>query len=109
MSSFNCNNSPLSFLRDILYELKIDLIIVGSEDAHQSEYVCSADMRRQFISGFTGSAGTAVILQDKALLWTDGRYFLQVNEHNDDFYFFYSTIYTIYFLRQKTSYLLIGL
>lgn len=47
-----------------------------SGDAHQSEYVCESDARRQFISGFTGSAGTAVILKDKALLWTDGRYVL---------------------------------
>jgi Xaa-Pro aminopeptidase len=38
--------------------------------------------RREFITGFTGSAGTAVVAARKALLWTDGRYFLQVWEHN---------------------------
>ena len=44
----------------------------------QSEYAPSCDERRHFISGFTGSAGTAVITTDAAALWTDGRYFLQV-------------------------------
>lgn len=67
----------LEELRNILKEQGIDAFIVGSEDAHQSEYVCDADLRRSFISGFTGSAGTALITQDKALLWTDGRYYLQ--------------------------------
>jgi Xaa-Pro aminopeptidase len=67
----------LSSIRSELFKENIDAFIIGSGDAHQSEYVCDSDMRRQFISGFTGSAGTALILQDKALLWTDGRYFLQ--------------------------------
>jgi len=49
-------------------------------DAHQSEYVPLKDRRREYVSGFTGSAGTAVVTLDKALLWTDGRYFLQVRE-----------------------------
>lgn len=44
----------------------------------QSEYAPSCDERRHFISGFTGSAGTAVVTTDAAALWTDGRYFLQV-------------------------------
>lgn len=44
----------------------------------QSEYSAASDERRHFLSGFTGSAGTAVVTKDKALLWTDGRYFLQV-------------------------------
>ena len=43
----------------------------------QSEYAPSCDERRHFISGFTGSAGTAVVTTDAAALWTDGRYFLQ--------------------------------
>lgn len=47
--------------------------IVPSDDSHMSEYVSSNFARRAFISGFTGSAGTAIVLQDKALLWTDGR------------------------------------
>ena len=44
----------------------------------QSEFIAECYMRRVYISGFTGSAGTAVVTKDKAALWTDGRYFLQV-------------------------------
>ena len=65
----------LSF-RSKLDSLEIDAFIVGSADAHFSEYVSSSEARREFISGFTGSAGTALVTRDQALLWTDGRYFL---------------------------------
>lgn len=44
----------------------------------QSEFIAECYMRRAYISGFTGSAATAVVTKDKAALWTDGRYFLQV-------------------------------
>uniref|UniRef100_A0A6G1SPX4 Xaa-Pro aminopeptidase 1 n=1 Tax=Aceria tosichella TaxID=561515 RepID=A0A6G1SPX4_9ACAR len=54
--------------------------VVPSGDAHQSEYIANCDMRRQFISKFTGSAGTAVVTLDKAALWTDGRYHLQATK-----------------------------
>ena len=47
--------------------------IVPTEDAHQSEYVAQCDKRRDFISGFSGSAGTAIVSLTKAALWTDGR------------------------------------
>ncbi|XP_068155286.1 xaa-Pro aminopeptidase ApepP [Drosophila tropicalis] len=57
--------------------------IVPSDDAHQSEYQCQHDERRAFISGFDGSAGTAVITLDKALLWTDGRYYQQAEKQLD--------------------------
>jgi len=73
--------AKLVALREQLVLLSVDAFIVGSGDAHQSEYVCEADMRRQFISDFTGSAGTALITKDHgALLWTDGRYFLQASQ-----------------------------
>ncbi len=49
----------------------------------QSEYLADCDKRREFICGFTGSAGTAVVTADKALLWTDGRYFLQASQELD--------------------------
>jgi Creatinase/Prolidase N-terminal domain. len=55
----------------------IQALIVNNDDAHQSEYLRERDQRRRFISGFGGSAGTAVITADRALLWTDGRYFSQ--------------------------------
>lgn len=58
----------------------IHAYVVPSGDAHQSEYIADCDMRRQFISKFTGSAGTAVITLEKAALWTDGRYHLQASK-----------------------------
>ena len=51
--------------------------IIPSCDAHNSEYLASCDERRAFICGFDGSAGTAIVTAKEALLWTDGRYFLQ--------------------------------
>lgn len=50
----------------------------------QSEYLARRDRRRQFITGFTGSAGTAVITQTEALVWTDGRYFQQAANELDE-------------------------
>ncbi|XP_052194623.1 aminopeptidase P2 isoform X10 [Diospyros lotus] len=58
----------------------IDAYIIPSQDAHQSEFIAENYMRRAYISGFTGSAGTAVVTKDKAALWTDGRYFLQAEK-----------------------------
>ncbi|KAK6985393.1 Xaa-Pro aminopeptidase 1, partial [Biomphalaria glabrata] len=57
--------------------------IVFSGDAHNSEYPTKHDKRREFISGFEGSAGTAVITRTQAALWTDGRYFLEAEEALD--------------------------
>lgn len=54
-----------------------------SEDSHASEYIAACDARRAFISGFTGSAGTAVVTHDKAALATDGRYFNQAGKQLD--------------------------
>lgn len=61
----------------------LNAYVVPSGDAHQSEYIASCDKRRQFISGFTGSAGTAIVTSDDAALWTDGRYFLQAEKELD--------------------------
>ena len=58
----------------------IKVFIIPSTDPHLSEYVAPYWMSREWISGFTGSAGTAVILMDKAGLWTDSRYFLQAEK-----------------------------
>jgi Xaa-Pro aminopeptidase len=57
--------------------------IVPTSDAHQSEYVADYAQRRRALSGFTGSAGTALVTQSHALLWTDGRYFLQATTQLD--------------------------
>ncbi|KAL3843959.1 hypothetical protein ACJIZ3_001362 [Penstemon smallii] len=60
--------------------ISIDAYIIPSQDAHQSEFIAECYSRRAYISGFTGSAGTAVVTKDKAALWTDGRYFLQAEK-----------------------------
>ncbi|TVU40093.1 hypothetical protein EJB05_13542 [Eragrostis curvula] len=61
-------------------DIAIDAYIVPSQDAHQSEFVAECFLRRAYLTGFTGSAGTAVVTKDKAALWTDGRYFLQAEK-----------------------------
>lgn len=59
--------------------------IVPSEDQHASEYLAACDERRAYISGFTGSAGLAIVTAvGKAQLFTDGRYFLQASKQLDD-------------------------
>ncbi|MEF9945231.1 MAG: aminopeptidase P family N-terminal domain-containing protein [Lachnospiraceae bacterium] len=64
-------------LRALMAEKNMDLYVVPTADFHQSEYVGEHFKARKFITGFSGSAGTAVIAKDTAGLWTDGRYFLQ--------------------------------
>lgn len=81
--------NQLKRLRDCMLDTKLvpqplHAYIVPSADSHGSEYLAECDKRRAFISGFTGSAGTAIITQDHACLWTDGRYFLQATEEMDD-------------------------
>lgn len=67
-------------LRELMRGAGIDAYLVPSADPHNNEYVPECWKRRQFISGFTGSAGDVVITLDEAGLWTDGRYFLQAEE-----------------------------
>lgn len=67
-------------LRKIMKEKGIYSYLIPSSDYHQSEYVGEYFKSREFISGFTGSAGTAVITLDEAGLWTDGRYFIQAED-----------------------------
>uniref|UniRef100_A0AAX7SVB5 Creatinase N-terminal domain-containing protein n=1 Tax=Astatotilapia calliptera TaxID=8154 RepID=A0AAX7SVB5_ASTCA len=62
----------------------IQAYIIPSGDAHQSEYIAPCDCRREFISGFDGSAGTAIVTEQHAAMWTDGRYFLQANQQMDN-------------------------
>ncbi|XP_034945370.1 xaa-Pro aminopeptidase ApepP [Chelonus insularis] len=64
-------------------EKGIQALIVGSEDAHLSEYITDRDKRRHYISGFQGSLGTAIITAEHALLWTDGRYYAQAEAEFD--------------------------
>lgn len=64
-------------LRELMREREIDIYVVPTSDFHESEYVGEYFKARKFITGFTGSAGTAVITMEEAGLWTDGRYFIQ--------------------------------
>ncbi|MDR0431318.1 MAG: aminopeptidase P family protein [Tannerellaceae bacterium] len=70
----------LSALRKAMKKHGIDAYIIPSSDAHLSEYVPARWKSREWISGFTGSAGTVVVTATKAGLWTDSRYFLQAAE-----------------------------
>jgi Xaa-Pro aminopeptidase len=74
-------------LRDLMKKHDIQAYIIPSEDAHQSEYISDCDKRREFISGFNGSAGLVIVTQGKAgehaCLWTDGRYHLQASKQLD--------------------------
>ena len=65
-----------SFRRE-MEKREIDIYIIPTADFHQSEYVGDYFKCRQYMTGFTGSAGTAVITKEEANLWTDGRYFIQ--------------------------------
>jgi hypothetical protein len=74
----NCQEPRLSALRQEMEERNLDVYLVPSDDPHLSEYTPDAYKRRAFLSGFAGSAGTAVVTRDEALLWTDSRYVLCV-------------------------------
>ena len=73
-------NERITELRRLMAEKNIDVYMITSADFHQSEYVGGYFRARAFMTGFTGSAGTAVITQTEAGLWTDGRYFIQAEQ-----------------------------
>ena len=72
--------SRLDSLRELMKQEKVDAFIFPSTDPHNGEYVSDHWKGREFISGFNGSAGTAVVTMDSAALWTDSRYFLAAEE-----------------------------
>lgn len=74
----------LSALRSEMKKRRIDIYVVPTSDFHESEYVGAHFKARRFITGFTGSAGTAVITLTEAGLWTDGRYFVQAENQLKD-------------------------
>ncbi|KAI6778248.1 Xaa-Pro aminopeptidase P-like protein [Emericellopsis cladophorae] len=74
----------LAKLRELMKERNVEIYIVPSEDNHASEYIADSDARRPYISGFTGSAGVAIITPDTAVLSTDGRYIIQATKQLDD-------------------------
>uniref|UniRef100_A0A671WAF6 X-prolyl aminopeptidase (aminopeptidase P) 2, membrane-bound n=1 Tax=Sparus aurata TaxID=8175 RepID=A0A671WAF6_SPAAU len=92
----NCSLSPpylpstavnttlrLQELRERMRPLNISAYIIPGTDAHLSEYIAPRDNRVAFMTGFTGSAGTAVVTQTKAALWTDSRYWVQAERQMD--------------------------
>ncbi|KAK9518284.1 hypothetical protein VZT92_023595 [Zoarces viviparus] len=92
----NCSLSPpylpstavnttlrLQDLRELMLPLNISAYIIPGTDAHLSEYIAPRDARMAFMTGFTGSAGTAVVTQTKAALWTDSRYWVQAERQMD--------------------------
>jgi len=81
-------NKILSDLRKLMKDRRyvqepLAAYIVPSCDAHNSEYLADCDTRREAMSGFSGSAGTAIITHNQALMWTDGRYHLQATKEMD--------------------------
>lgn len=73
-------NQRLESLREVMRREHLSAFIFPSTDAHQSEYVADHWQGRTWISGFNGSAGTAVVTMESAALWTDSRYFLAAEE-----------------------------
>ncbi|WP_300357499.1 aminopeptidase P family protein [Fusobacterium sp.] len=73
-------NEKVKEIRKLMIENNIDIYIIPSSDYHQSEDVNEYFRCREFVSGFTGSAGTLVITKKDSYLWTDGRYFIQAEK-----------------------------
>ena len=70
----------INALRSSMAQKGIDIYIIPTADFHHSEYVGDYFKFREYMTGFTGSAGTAVFTRKKAGLWTDGRYFIQAEQ-----------------------------
>jgi len=73
-------NKKIEEARKVMEKYKVDAYIVTSSDYHQSEYIDIYFKGREYLSGFTGSAGVLVIFKDEACLWTDGRYHIQAEK-----------------------------
>ncbi|MBQ0116099.1 MAG: aminopeptidase P family protein [Bacteroidales bacterium] len=74
----------LDALRDAMRRVRVGAVIIPGTDPHQSEYVSDHWKFREWLTGFTGSNGTAVVTLDQAGLWTDSRYFLQAEAQLQD-------------------------
>ena len=73
-------NKRIEEARKVMGKYKVDAYIITSSDYHQSEYIDDYFKGREYLSGFTGSAGVLVIFKDEACLWTDGRYHIQAEK-----------------------------
>lgn len=77
-------NKRIEEARKVMEKYKVDAYIITSSDYHQSEYIDDYFKGREYLSGFTGSAGVLVIFKDEACLWTDGRYHIQAENQLKD-------------------------
>lgn len=77
-------NKRIKEARKVMEKYKVDAYIITSSDYHQSEYIDDYFKGREYLSGFTGSAGVLVIFKDEACLWTDGRYHIQAENQLKD-------------------------
>lgn len=82
----------LPILQAALKKQKLDGFIVPHEDEYQNEYLPASTDRLQWLSGFTGSAGAAVVMQDKAAMFVDGRYVIQIKQQVDNDLFDYERL-----------------
>ena len=80
----NIINERIALLRAAMKKHNMDMYFVPTSDNHDSEYVNSYFQARAWLSGFTGSAGLLVVTQDKAVVWSDGRYFIQAEKQLKD-------------------------
>ncbi|MDO5033688.1 MAG: aminopeptidase P family protein [Eubacteriales bacterium] len=76
-------NEKIAALRKAMQAQGLAAYVVNTADAHQSEYVAAHFKERAWLTGFTGSAGTALVTKDQALVWADGRYFIQAEQQID--------------------------
>ena len=83
------SSTRIAALRDLLRNENLDGYIVPLSDEHQSEYTASYAKRLEWLTSFTGSCGLALILLDKAIFFTDGRYNLQIRQQTDNNIFTY--------------------
>lgn len=88
--SFAGKHLPL--LRAEMAKQNLDGFIIPHDDEYQNEYIPEYAERLMWVSGFSGSAGAAVVMTDKAVVFTDGRYTLQVRQQADSDYFEYADL-----------------
>jgi len=82
----------LPVLQETLKVSGLDGLIVPHEDEYQNEYLPASNDRLQWVSGFTGSAGAGIVMQDKAVIFVDGRYVIQVRQQVDNALFEYARL-----------------
>ena len=77
-------NTRINELRKLMKQNNIDIYVIPTNDYHSSEYVGDYFKCREYMSGFTGSAGTLIVTLEEACLWVDGRYFIQAEKETAD-------------------------